>query len=68
MLRALSTLGFTEVTVGKYSGFPGQSKRTTIKAGPKLVAVIKEHKVTLEGFSGHYAEEVIILNRPKAGY
>jgi hypothetical protein len=68
MLRALSTLGFTEVTVGKYSGFPGQSKRTTIKVGPKLVALIEEHKVTLEDFSGHYDEEVIILSRPKRDY
>src|ERR1700730_11252491 len=32
-LRALRTLGFAEVTLGKYSGFPGQSKRTTVRAG-----------------------------------
>src|ERR1700746_1465468 len=31
MLRALRTLGFAEVTLGKYSGIPGQSKRTTVK-------------------------------------
>jgi hypothetical protein len=37
-LRALRTLGFAVATVGRYSGFPGQSKRTTVKAGPKLVA------------------------------
>ena len=68
MLRALRTLGFAEVTLGKYSGFPGLSKRTTMRAGPKLVALIEEHKVTLEDFSGHYDEEVIILSRPKRGY
>ena len=68
MLRALRTLGFAEVTLGKFSGFPGLSKRTTSRAGPKLVALIEEHKVTLEDFSGHYDQEVIILSRPKRGY
>jgi hypothetical protein len=67
-LRALRTLGFAVATVGRYSGFPGQSKRTTVKAGPKLVALIQEHKVTLRDFSGHYDQEVIILSRPKTGY
>src|SRR2546430_16155963 len=68
MLRALRTLGFADVTLGKYSGFPGQSKRTTMRAGPKLVALIEQHKVTLEDFIGHYDEEVIILSRPRRGY
>jgi hypothetical protein len=68
MVRALRTLGFAEVTLGEYSGFPGQSKRTTVRAGPKLVALIEEHKVTLEDFSGHNDQEVIILSRPKRGY
>lgn len=68
MLDALSDLEFAEVTLGKYSGFPGQSKRTTVKAGPKLVALIEEHKVTLDDLSGRYDEEVIILSRPKHGY
>jgi hypothetical protein len=68
MLRALSNLGFAQVTKGKYSGFPGLSKRTTMLAGPKLVALIEEHKVTLEDFDGHYDQEVIILGRPKQGY
>ena len=67
-LRALRNLGFAEATLGKYSGFPGQSKRTTIKAGPKLIALTDEHKVALGDFSGHYDEEVIILRRPKRGY
>ena len=39
-----------------------------MRASPKLVALIEEHKVTLEDFSGHYDEEVIILNRPKRDY
>jgi hypothetical protein len=68
MLRALRNLGFAEVTKGAFSGVPGQSKRTTIKASPKLVALIEEHKVTLEDFSGHYDQEVIILSRQKLGY
>ena len=68
MLRALSNLGFAEVTLGKYSGLPGQSKRTTVRAGPKLIALIEEHKVTLGDLSGRYDEEIIILNRPKRGY
>ena len=68
MLRALRNLRFAEVTLGKYSGFPGLSKRTTMRASPKLVALIEEHKVTLEDFSGHYDQEVIIMSRPKLGY
>jgi hypothetical protein len=68
MLAALSTLGFAEVTKGKYSGFPGQSKRTTVRAAPKLITLIEEHKVALDDFDGHYDEEVIILSRPKWGY
>ena len=68
MLDTLSELGFAKVTLGKYSGFPGQSKRTTVRAGPKLIELIEEHKVTLEDLSGRYDEEVIILSRPKHGY
>jgi hypothetical protein len=31
MLDALSELGFAKVNIGKYSGFPGKSKRTTVR-------------------------------------
>ena len=68
MLDALRDLGFAKVTLGKYSGWPGQSKRTTVRAGPKLIALIEEHKVTLEDLSGRYDEEVIILSGRKRGY
>jgi len=68
MLDALRDLGFAKVTLGEYSGWPGQSKRTTVRAGPKLIALIEEHKVTLEDLSGRYDEEVIILSRRKRGY
>ena len=68
MLDALRDLGFAKVTLGEYSGWPGQSKRTTVRAGPKLIALIEEHKVTLEDLSGRYDEEVIILSGRKRGY
>jgi hypothetical protein len=68
MLDALKDLGFAKVTLGEYSGWPGQSKRTTVRAGPKLIALIEEHKVTLDDLSGRYAEEVIILSQRKRGY
>ncbi len=68
MLDALRDLGFAEVTLGKYSGFPGQSKRTTVRAGPKLIELIEEHKVTLDDLDGSGDLEIIILKRPKRGY
>jgi hypothetical protein len=68
MLDALSELGFAEMTIGKYSGFPAQSKRTTVKAGARLIALIKEHKVTLEDLDAGEGEEIIILKRPKRGH
>jgi hypothetical protein len=68
MLDAFRDLGFAKVTLGEYSGWPGQSKRTTVRAGPKLIALIEEHKVTLDDLSGRYDEEVIILSRRKRGY
>jgi hypothetical protein len=67
MLDALRDLGFAELTVGEYSGWPGQSRRTAVRAGPKLIALIEEHKVTLDDLSGRYDAEVIILSRPKRG-
>jgi len=68
MLDAMRALGFAKVTIGKYSGIPGQSKLTTVKAGPKLIQLITEHNVKLEDLSAGDAEEIIILKRPKHGY
>ena len=68
MLDALSDLGFAKVTIGKYSGFPGKSKRTTVKAGPKLIELIEEHKVTFADLKASDEEEVIILKRSKRGH
>ena len=68
MLDGLCALGFAEQTIGKFSGWPGQSRRTTVRAGPKLIELIKQHNVTLDDLSGTDAEEVIILSRPKRGH
>ena len=68
MLDALCALGFAEVTIGEYSGIPGKSKRTTVKAGPKLIELIKQHRVILKDLSDSDEEEVIILKRFKRGY
>ena len=59
MLDALSALGFAKVSVGKYSGIPGQSKRTTVRAGAKLIELIKQHNVTLDDLSVGHAQEII---------
>jgi hypothetical protein len=68
MLDALCDLGFAKETKGKFSGFPGQSKRTTVRAGPKLIELIKKHNVTLEDLDAGQGQEIIILSRPKYGH
>ena len=68
MLKALSELGYAQVSKGRYSGLPGQSKRSTVRAGPKLIRLIREHGLTPEDFRGQDDQEVIILKRPKRGY
>jgi hypothetical protein len=67
MLDALCDLGYAKETKGKFSGFPGQSKRTTVRAGPKLIELIKEHKVALEDLDEGEGQEIIILSRAKHG-
>jgi hypothetical protein len=68
MLDALCDLGFAKQTLGKFSGFPGQSKQTAVRAGPKLIELIQEQKVTLEDLGGTDKGEIIILSRPKRGH
>jgi hypothetical protein len=68
MLDALCALGFAEQTIGEYSAVKGKSKRTTIRAGAKLIELLKEHKVTLADLDVGHSEEVIILKRPKHGH
>jgi hypothetical protein len=67
-LDALCDLGFAKQTLGKFSGFPGQSKQTAVRAGPKLIELIKKHKVTLDDLGGSDEGEIIILSRPKRGH
>jgi hypothetical protein len=68
MLDALCALGFAKQSLGEFSGFPGQSKQTAVWAGPKLIKLIEEHKLTLGDLSGSDAGEIIILKRRKRGY
>ena len=68
ILDALRELGFTREKLGEFSGFPGRSKMTTVRAGQKLIALINEHKLTLKDISGSNEEEVIILKRPRRGH
>lgn len=67
-LDALGTLGFITQRIGVYSGLPGQSKRTTVRAAARLIKLIEEHKVTLDDIHDDDAAEVIILSRSKRGY
>jgi hypothetical protein len=64
MLDALCALGFAEQTIGN----PDKFRRTTVKAGPKLIELIKEHKVTFEDLSEGGGQEIIILSRSKHEY
>ena len=64
MLDALVALGFAEQTIGKSL----KRKRTTVKAGPKLIELIKEHKIALEDLSVSNHQEIIILKRRKRGH
>ena len=69
MLDTLCELEFAEQSIGKYSAIPGRSKRTTIRAGARLLELIEEHKVTLEDLRhGPDTDEIIILKRPKRGH
>jgi hypothetical protein len=67
-LDSLCALGVAKQAIGKYSGFRGQSKRTTIRAGVKLVELIVQHGVTLDDINEDDREEIIILKRSKRGH
>jgi hypothetical protein len=64
MLDGLCALGFAEQIIGD----AGKFRRTTIKAGPKLIELIKEHKVKLEDLQEIEGEEIIILKGSKRGH
>ena len=53
---------------GEYSGLPSLSRRTTIRAGSKLVDLIEKHGLTFEDLRVSEDEEVIILKRSKRDY
>ncbi len=67
-LDALEALGFIAQRKGVYSGLPGQSRRTTIRAAAKLIKLVEEHKVTLDDIRDDGTGEVIILSRSRRGY
>jgi hypothetical protein len=70
MLDSLCELGFAEQSIGgDYSSAIKAYKRTTMRAGAKLIELIEEHKVSLADLqSGSDTQEIIILKRPKRGY
>src|SRR5262249_55017974 len=68
LLNDLKSAGYLKQKKGKFSGLPGKSTRTTIRAGAKLVEVIEKHQFTFDDLAVSAAEEVIILKRAKRGY
>jgi hypothetical protein len=64
MLDTLSALGFIIQIIGD----PDKHRLTTVKAGPKLIELIKERGVTLEDIEAGSGEEIIVLKRFKRGY
>jgi hypothetical protein len=69
-LDALCELGFAEQNIGgEFSRGIKKIKRTTVRAGPKLIELIKQHAVSLEDLKivGD-TDEIIILRRPKRGH
>jgi hypothetical protein len=65
LLDAFEGSGYLVQKKGEYSGNPAQSRRTTIRAGAKLIALIEEHQLTLDDLGLGDDEEVIILKRAK---
>lgn len=65
LLDTLQRLGYLRQKIGAYSGMPGESKRTTIRAGVRLIELIEKHKVTFADLEVGGDEEVIILKRAK---
>src|SRR5262249_31241015 len=68
MLDALQNLGYLKQKKGAYSGMPGKSKRTTIRAGAKLIELIEKHQITFADLRTSSTDEVIILKRAKRAY
>ena len=65
LLDALETLSYLKQQKGTYSGMPALSRRTTIKAGSALIALVEKHQITFDDLALSDHEEVIILKRAK---
>ena len=68
LIDDLQRLEYLQQTKGTYSGMPGKSKRTTIKASERLIASVREHGIGFDDLAVSEDEEVIILKRKKTGY
>jgi hypothetical protein len=70
LLDALAApeLNYVKQRTGEFSGMPGKSRRTTIRAGAGLIALIEKHGITFEDLRVPVSEEVIILKRPKRNF
>jgi len=68
LLDALQDLDYLQQKTGVYSAQRGKSKRTTIRAGGKLVELIKRHEITFADLRAAEADEVVVLKRAKTGY
>lgn len=68
LLDKLERAGYLIQTKGKFSGHPAQSKRTTIRAGAKLISLVVDNQITFDDLALSDAEEIIILKRRKRGY
>ena len=68
LVDQLAKLKYLRQRKGEYSGSPLRSRRTTIRAGSKLVELIEKHGLTFEDLKVSDAEEVIILKWSKRDY
>jgi hypothetical protein len=67
LLDAMELVGYLQQRKGSFSGMPGQSKATTIRAGSALVELIDEHEVTFADFTVS-GDEIIILKERKRNF
>ena len=67
-LDTLQSVGYLRQKIGVYSGEPGKSKRTTIRASVGFIELVEKHKLTFNDLTLSDAEEVIILKRAKRSH
>lgn len=68
LLDDLESAGYLTQKRSVYSGSPGNSTRTTIRAAAKIIEAIDKHQLAFDDFAVDVAEEVIILKRAKTDY